>query len=75
MDDVTRVDDWGVRLELPGCEPEEFKIPAGKPGAEAYADAINMNAGCQMKGEKATVVTRQGPGSPWEEPAPGKQAN
>jgi hypothetical protein len=62
--------EWGVRLEAPGREPDEFKIPVGKNGAEAYAAFINGNAVCQMLGEKATVVTRATASDQWKVPGP-----
>jgi hypothetical protein len=60
--------EWGVRLEAPGGEPHEFKIPTGRGGADAYAAFINGNPVCEMLGEKATVVTRATAPDPWGPP-------
>ena len=62
--------EWGVRLQVPGCEPDEFNVPSGRGGAEAYAAFINGNPVCRMLGEKAAVVTRATASDPWEVPDP-----
>jgi hypothetical protein len=60
----------GVRLEVPSREPDEFKVPSGRGGAEACAAFINGNAAGRMLGEKAAVVTRATASDPWEVPGP-----
>ncbi len=63
--------EWGVRLEEPGCEPHEFKVPTGKDGAEAYVAFIDMSAVSRMRGDKATVITRATAADPWKMPGDG----
>lgn len=61
--------EWGIRLEEAGKKPAEFKIPAGKSGAEDYAAFVNdVSATCRMRGDKATVIVRAAPGKPWQVP-------
>lgn len=61
--------EWGVRLEIPGGDPEVVKVPTGKDGAEAYAAFIKGSVSGLVLGEKATVVTRAAGGQPWKVPS------